>query len=81
MFTRITTLQVDPRRLEGNSGDLQGVLAENRKNLLILTQRIFDAIVNSADRWVITTVNDTAIMCFSGKSLFLYVMIFSYTTI
>ncbi|XP_067932348.1 neurofibromin-like [Watersipora subatra] len=41
--------EVDPRRLDGHSGDLQSILSTNRKNLLILTQSIFDAIVKSAD--------------------------------
>ncbi|XP_055550326.1 neurofibromin isoform X2 [Wyeomyia smithii] len=42
----VTSFEVDPARLEA-SEDIE----VNRKNLIALTQKVFDAIVNSADRF------------------------------
>ncbi|XP_058445954.1 neurofibromin-like, partial [Malaya genurostris] len=42
----VTSFEVDPARLETNED-----IEVNRKNLIALTQKVFDAIVNSADRF------------------------------
>lgn len=42
-----TNFEVDPARLEPTTDDID----VNRKNLIALTQKVFDAIVNSADRF------------------------------